>query len=211
MGIIGFGKLVICRIKALRLMMLAEDFVSRWKALKALKCQSSHAIFPTLHYTSASSRRRLIVLLVAAAAGVDTVYAPPAICTDQCLSVQNPVWKQTYRLLACPALPDTRRMSLDSDFAAERACVFCVLACLDLLHLLAQRGTVSGMTILASGLDFLLNLPFSPVSPLFARPLNLNGNAGCEIDSMLGIVCLLGDGDACIPCTILAYIGPLAF
>ena len=40
----------------------------------------SACIIAKTFYTSAISRRRLIVDRVAAAAGVETVYAPPAIC-----------------------------------------------------------------------------------------------------------------------------------
>lgn len=49
-----------------------------------------------------------------------------------------------YRLLAAPAAPDTNRISLHRSLAAERACVFCVLADFNLLDLLTEGSTVAG-------------------------------------------------------------------
>lgn len=50
---------------------------------------------------------------------------------------------RTYGLAAGPALPDTSRLPLHRNLAAERAGVLAVLLDFDLLDLLAERGTVA--------------------------------------------------------------------
>ena len=46
-------------------------------------------------------------------------------------------------LLACPARPDSSRVTLHGGLAAEGAGVSCVLRDFDLLDLLAEGGTVT--------------------------------------------------------------------
>lgn len=53
--------------------------------------QSSFSSVSYPSYTSRISRRRLIVDLVAAAAGVDTMYAPPAIVCRENVLVNLPI------------------------------------------------------------------------------------------------------------------------
>lgn len=155
--------------------------------------ETMQAITTTPHslpfYDWANSRRRRIVDLVAAAAGVETIYAPPAmVCEESCQpAVRRPALPRCHRsvyLLACLAVPDTGRVALDGHLAAECACVSRVLGDFDLLDLLAERGTVAVMqkevhqyTIKASlcgwrrrcegGRRLAYRVPYFPVMPTF--------------------------------------------
>lgn len=56
-------------------------------------------------------------------------------------------------LVAGLAVPDTGGVTLDGDLAAEGAGVTGVLRSFDLLHLLAEGGTIAGEPVLAAILE----------------------------------------------------------
>ena len=64
------------------------------------------------------------------------------------MDVRENVGTSSNSLLAGLAVPDADRVALDSDLAAECAGVLGVLRDFNLLHLLAERGTIAG-TVLA--------------------------------------------------------------